>query len=252
MKWLKYRSFAYILKEEQFKEANNIKRDYSQVTHDDRAQKLYTRSDRTMLVQGKKGGYWNIPVVESDPCYCAVCIFRLFRWTMGNSGDGYGSDRGGGGDDGGGWTHRSRAYCDDSHSSTSRALQNYIQFGISRSHWAVAAAAATISDCAFLRYVYAGSARIYSLFWFFYSFHSGIFVRCFCFCFFFVRKEWFVFVKRMKGITTIELVLGSELCQSFAVTDNVSLWMHIVSICVYLCVHFALFTSQRYLPFYFE
>lgn len=198
------------------------------------------------LCEGKKGGYWNIPVIESDPYYCAVWTFRLFRWTMGKSGDGDGSDWGGGGDDdGGGWTHRSPAYSDDSHSSTSRALQNYIHFSISRSHWAAAAAAAaTISDCAFLRYVYfyAGSARIHSLLSFFYSLHSGIFVRALLF--FLCEKNDSFLWKEWKESQRSNLFLALNFAR-------VSPWLtmfhyeYILRVSVYVCVFISLCSLHK-------
>lgn len=138
----------------------------------------------------KKGLLKRIPVIESDPYYCALSIFVCFaeQWTIAVASATVVVDE----------------LRDDSHSSTSRALQNYTHFTTSHSY-----CAATFPIVHFfrMRITFVPSAKDFSLSFF----RFRIFATKICIvgsCIF--AKRMIRLVKILKGITTtIELVLDS-------------------------------------------
>lgn len=169
----------------------------------------------------KKGGYWKEYLLLKVILTIALCQFSFVSMNNGQR-DGSGDDGGDGGG-GGGWTHRSLALKWLTFVNFSCVVKLHTFYHIS-----FTLAAATISDCAFLRYAYLLLAAhefvadIFFLFvWHFCSENTYLSVYFFCSFFFslarriirLIRKEW-------KNDRTCSWIWTLPV---FAGTDNVSL-----------------------------
>lgn len=162
-------------------------------------------------------------------------------------GNGDGSDRDGGGDDGGGWTHCSRAYLVMTHIRQPLVRCKIIHILAYLVYTGPPSPPPPLLQfpivhffgmCTFMLAAHEFIRR----FVFFYSFHSGIFVRA---LFFLCAKRMIRFCEKNERNHIDRTCSWLWTLPEFRRDWQCFIMnIHIVSICVYLCVHFSLFTSQ--------